>query len=237
MIINARIVYYAVIQAMLFRCIESWAPNGARKSFSKVQMTVSSSRIVEEVSSQLSSSGAFLAIDKHTKYNLERILALYKEERLDAPDFQGVNGYGYGDLGREKLDRIVAALMGAESAIVRLQFFSGTHAISSALFACVRPGDTILGVSGKPYDTLEEVLGLRANAQTGTTSGSLADWGIAYSEVPLCEAESYADNDEASTHMHPATFDLAAIDAAIKADPSIKVSRAPALVLALTSAC
>ena len=70
-----------------------------------------------------------------------------------------MDGYGYGDYGREKFDEIVAQLMGAEAALVRIQLFSGTHAISSALFGCLRPNDTMLCVSGRPYDTLEEVIG------------------------------------------------------------------------------
>jgi cystathionine beta-lyase family protein involved in aluminum resistance len=87
------------------------------------------------------------------------------------------SGYGYGDIGREKLDLIVARLLGAEAAVVRLQFFSGTHAIASALFGALRPGNKILCVSGHPYDTLEEVIGLRDGHQTGSRIGSLLDWG------------------------------------------------------------
>jgi len=92
---------------------------------------------------------------------MKKILKLYQDEKIDASAFHGVLGYGHGDIGREKLDNIVAKLMGAEAALVRLQLFSGTHAISTALFACLRPGDAFLGVSGHPYDTLEEVIGLR----------------------------------------------------------------------------
>jgi hypothetical protein len=116
-------------------------------------------RIISEASTKL--IHRFHEIDLHTKRNMKKILKLYQEEKIDASAFHGVLGYGHGDIGREKLDNIVAKLMGAEAALVRLQLFSGTHAISTALFACMRPGDAFLGVSGHPYDTLEEVIGLR----------------------------------------------------------------------------
>jgi cystathionine beta-lyase family protein involved in aluminum resistance len=76
--------------------------------------------------------------------------------------FAGVDGYGHGDIGRDTLDCIYAELFGAEAALVRVQCFSGTHAIASALFGVLRPGDTLLACSGKPYDTLDEVIGTRA---------------------------------------------------------------------------
>jgi cystathionine beta-lyase family protein involved in aluminum resistance len=116
-------------------------------------------RIISEASTKL--IHRFHEIDLHTKRNMKKILKLYQDEKIDASAFHGVLGYGHGDIGREKLDNIVAKLMGAEAALVRLQLFSGTHAISTALFACLRPGDAFLGVSGHPYDTLEEVIGLR----------------------------------------------------------------------------
>eukprot|EP01036_Dinobryon_divergens_P024273 gene24272-32708_t len=148
----------------------------------------------------------FYEIDLRTKKSLKKILDLFKQERVDASAFHGVNGYGHGDIGREKLDNIVANLMGAEAALVRLQLFSGTHAISTALFACLRPGDEMLGISGHPYDTLEEVIGLRNGSQTGTTRGSLMDWGIGYQEIEL-----QYEFDE-STKITRAVFDLETID-------------------------
>merc|ERR1712232_1098119 len=114
-----------------------------------------------------------------TKRNLDRILKLYNSHQIDDSAFHGVDGYGHGDIGREKLDKIVAELMGAEAAHVRLQFFSGTHAISTALFAALKPGQKMLCVSGAPYDTLEEVIGIRGNV------GSLAEWGITYAQLDM----------------------------------------------------
>jgi cystathionine beta-lyase family protein involved in aluminum resistance len=92
-----------------------------------------------------------------TKRRLDKILLEFEKERIDASAFHGVNGYGHGDMGREKMDIIMANLLGAEAALVRVQLFSGTHAIASSLFGCMRPGDKMLCVSGHPYDTLEEV--------------------------------------------------------------------------------
>ena len=135
-----------------------------------------------------------------------------QEERIDSSAFHGVNGYGHGDVGREKLDNIVAKIMGAEAALVRLQLFSGTHAIATALFGSLRPGDNMLCVSGHPYDTLEEVIGQRVGAQTGTYAGSLMDWGIGYSELELAVKDTFV-----------AEFDIEAIDRALVADPKIKL--------------
>ncbi|NDC16307.1 MAG: aluminum resistance family protein, partial [Synechococcaceae bacterium WB9_2_170] len=92
-------------------------------------------------------------------------------------------GYGHNDLGRDTLDRVFARVLGAEKAAVRLQFVSGTHAIAAALFGVLRPGDRLLSLTGRPYDTLEEVIGVRGQGQ-----GSLAEFGISYAELPLTAA-------------------------------------------------
>ena len=127
-------------------------------------------------------------------------------------------GYGHGDMGREKLDAIVAELMGAEKALVRLQLFSGTHAIASALFGSLRPGQNMLCVSGHPYDTLEEVIGQRPGSQTGSTVGSLLDWGIGYKELDLLHG-----TDAEKVNGDLVAFNFKAIDDALKADPTIKL--------------
>jgi cystathionine beta-lyase family protein involved in aluminum resistance len=111
---------------------------------------------------------------------LERVLAAFAAERVGVHHFSGVSGYGHGDLGRDTLDRVYARVLGAEAAAVRLQFVSGTHAIAAALYGVLRPGDRLLALTGRPYDTLEEVIGLR-----GTGQGSLAEFGIHYDELPL----------------------------------------------------
>jgi len=111
---------------------------------------------------------------------LERVLAAFAAERVGVHHFASVSGYGHGDMGRETLDRVFARVLGAEAAAVRLQFVSGTHAITAALFGVLRPGDRMLALTGRPYDTLEEVIGLRGSGQ-----GSLAEFGVHYDELPL----------------------------------------------------
>ncbi|KZR83053.1 Methionine gamma-lyase [Synechococcus sp. MIT S9509] len=114
---------------------------------------------------------------------LQKVLAAFKAERVGTQHFASVSGYGHGDQGREVIDRVFARVLGAEAAAVRLQFVSGTHAIAAALFGVLRPGDRLLSITGRPYDTLEEVIGLRGEGQ-----GSLKDFGIDYEELKLNEA-------------------------------------------------
>jgi cystathionine beta-lyase family protein involved in aluminum resistance len=114
------------------------------------------------------------------KPRLERVLAAFAAERLGVHHFASVSGYGHGDLGREVLDRVFARVLQAEAAAVRMQFVSGTHAIAAALYGVLRPGDRLLALTGRPYDTLEEVIGIRGSGQ-----GSLAEFGITYDELDL----------------------------------------------------
>lgn len=122
----------------------------------------------------------FCQIDAQVKKNLERVLGAYRRHRVGVHHFAGVTGYGHDDLGRQTLDQIFASVMGAEAATVRVQFVSGTHAIACALFGVLRPGDEMLAVAGAPYDTLEEVIGLR-----GTGQGSLMEFGVSYRQLEL----------------------------------------------------
>ena len=163
----------------------------------------------------------FFDIDLQTKRSMDKVLSLFKKHKVDSSAFHGVNGYGYGDIGREVLDLVVAELLGAEAAIVRLQLFSGTHAISTALFSALRPGDTMLCVSGHPYDTLEEVIGLRPGGQTGSQIGSLRDWGIDYREIDLLYGPAaVAATGDASAEV---AFDLNRIDEELLNNPRIKL--------------
>ncbi|HJN35127.1 MAG: aminotransferase class I/II-fold pyridoxal phosphate-dependent enzyme [Prochlorococcus sp.] len=111
---------------------------------------------------------------------LEKVLQAFAAERVGTQHFASLTGYGHGDQGREVVDRLFARVLGAERAAVRLQFVSGTHAIAAALFGVLRPGDRLLSITGRPYETLEEVIGLRGSGQ-----GSLRDFGILYEELPL----------------------------------------------------
>ncbi len=149
---------------------------------------------------------ALLAIQplaaRHTaalRPRLERVLAALAAERVGPHHFASVSGYGHGDLGREALDRVLARLLQAEAAALRLQFVSGTHAIAAALFGILRPGDRLLALTGRPYDTLEEVIGLRGSGQ-----GSLIEFGISYDELPLTPFGS-VDEDGLAEALTPAT--------------------------------
>jgi cystathionine beta-lyase family protein involved in aluminum resistance len=122
----------------------------------------------------------FSGIDAQVKQNLQKVLNAFRDHRVGAHHFAGVSGYGHDDLGRETLDKVFAQVMGAEAAAVRVQFVSGTHAIACALFGVLRPGDEMLAVVGSPYDTLEEVIGLRGQGQ-----GSLIEFGIKYRQLDL----------------------------------------------------
>jgi cystathionine beta-lyase family protein involved in aluminum resistance len=120
----------------------------------------------------------FSGIDTKVKHNLKKVLLAFHQHRVSVGHFASVSGYGHDDLGRDTLDRVFAQIVQAEKAIVRVQLVSGTHAIACALFGVLRPGDEMLAVAGAPYDTLEEVIGLR-----GTSQGSLAEFNIAYRQL------------------------------------------------------
>jgi cystathionine beta-lyase family protein involved in aluminum resistance len=120
------------------------------------------------------------ALQEKATRNHEKALKAFQEECVSTYHLQGTTGYGLGDSGRDVLDRVVARILGTEAAIVRGQFVSGTHAIAAALFGVLRPGDHFISVSGTPYDTLEEVIGLRGKGQ-----GSLMDFGVSYDSIPL----------------------------------------------------
>ena len=125
----------------------------------------------------------YLSINEKTKsvtYNLEKVLNAFSNSHLNVQDFASLTGYGHGDLGREKIDKIFADVLEAEKAAVRAQLVSGTHAIASSLFGVLRPGDNLLSITGRPYESLEEVIGLRGSGQ-----GSLIDFGISYEEISL----------------------------------------------------
>ena len=122
----------------------------------------------------------FREIDRTAEINTGRVLDAFRNARVSEVCFAGTTGYGYDDLGRETLDRIYAELMGTESALVRIGFVNGTHALTAALFALALPGQHLLSATGLPYDTLQEALGIRGDA-----FGSLASYGIGYDQVDL----------------------------------------------------
>lgn len=124
----------------------------------------------------------FENIDGIAEYNSNKVLSAFIQNGVSESHFAGSTGYGYGDRGREVLDRVFAQSLGAQDALVRHNFISGTHAITTALFGILRPGDLLFSCTGKPYDTLDEVIGLR-----GSGMGSLRDFGIRFEQIDLLE--------------------------------------------------
>lgn len=129
----------------------------------------------------------FLRTDEVALFNQAKVLSAFSDNRISAAHLVGTTGYGYDDMGRDALDKVYAAAFEAEDAIVRMNLTSGTQAITTALFAVLRPGDKLLAVTGKPYDTFDGVIGL-----DGSHNGSLMDFGVKYDEIPLKE-EGKAD--------------------------------------------
>lgn len=123
---------------------------------------------------------SFKVIDEITEYNQTKVLNAFIKNRVSEMHLGTSTGYGYGDVGRDTLDRVFADCMGAEDAIVRHSFASGTHTLTVALFGLLRPGDKILVLTGRPYDTIIGVFGFE-----GHVSGSLADFGVEYHQVEL----------------------------------------------------
>lgn len=134
-------------------------------------------RLAEDCEAQL--AARFAEIDRVARGNTKRVMEAFQEFRVSEACFAGTTGYGYDDLGRETLDKIWARVFGAEAALVRTGFVNGTHAIASALFAAVGPGELLMPLIGAPYDTLRTAIGI-----TGEAYGSLAFYGVKYAEVP-----------------------------------------------------
>ena len=124
----------------------------------------------------------FFEVERIKEYNQEKVLKAFINNNVKEAYFFPSTGYGYGDIGRDAIDKIYSDVFGCEDALVRHNFISGTHAITTALFGILRPNDILLSVTGKPYDTLEEVIGIRGN-----NNGSLRDFGVLYNQVDLKE--------------------------------------------------
>jgi len=139
-----------------------------------------------EKDSQKALAGIFSDIDSVAQYNQQKVLKAFIDNRVSEADLGGTTGYGYDDAGRDKLDKVFAQITGAQDALVRFNFVNGTHALSTALFGILRPDDTLLCVTGKPYDTLEEVIGIRGEKG----NGSLNDFGIKYGQIELLDNKS-----------------------------------------------
>lgn len=124
---------------------------------------------------------SFRKIDDIEEFNSKKVLDAFIENGVCETDFNSATGYGYNDIGRDKIEKVYASIFKAEDALVRCQFISGTHAISTCLFALLRPGDTMLSISGKPYDTLDSVIGFNNNGS------SLKAYNVDYKEIDLID--------------------------------------------------
>ena len=122
-------------------------------------------------------------IDEICEYNSLKVLKAMKDNNISDMHFGSTTGYGYGDIGRDTIEKVYKDVLGAEDALVRNQFISGTHALTVALFGILRPGDTMLSISGKPYDTLDSVIGIEENPS------SLKSFGIKYEQIDLVDNE------------------------------------------------
>lgn len=130
-------------------------------------------------------SGRFQEIDRISEYNQIKVIAAMQNQKVSEACLLGTTGYGYNDLGRDTLEKVYADIFHAEDALVRPQITCGTHALALALLSNLRPGDELLSPVGKPYDTLEEVIGIRPSR------GSLKEYGISYSQVDLLPDGSF----------------------------------------------
>ncbi len=138
----------------------------------------------------------FSEIDKITEFNQQRVLKAFIDNGVSESHFAGSTGYGYGDRGREVLDEVTAQIFGAEDALIRHSFASGTHTLSVMLFGVLRPGDTVLCATGIPYDTIHSVIGL-----SGEGMGSLKDFGIGFEIIELKEGGT-VDLDELKNKLN-----------------------------------
>ena len=134
-------------------------------------------KLVEEA--EIDSLELFKKIDKLCEKNSIKVLSSFHRNEITESCFNETTGYGYNDLGRDKIERVFSDLLGSEDALVRNQFISGSHALNVCFFALLRPGDTLLSISGKPYDTLDKVIGIKEN------DSSLKSFGVKYDQIEL----------------------------------------------------
>ncbi|MBR5858878.1 MAG: methionine gamma-lyase family protein [Clostridia bacterium] len=161
-------------------------------------------KLAEECEREL--APIFADIDAIAFKNTEKVMSIFRENRLSDRHFNSTCGYGYNDDGRDLCDKMFAEAFGAEAGFARSQIISGTHALAIALYGLLRPNDTMLSVSGKPYDTLDNVVGIGGNDKNGY--GSLLEYGIKYREIALIDEK---------------VLNLAEIKSALDNDKSIKI--------------
>lgn len=161
-------------------------------SFSKGLLSLKK-EVLEEISPQ------FRRVEEISEANTLKILDAMREVRLSEAHFNTTAGYAYDDIGRQKVDELFARVFGAERALVRTQFVSGTHALATVLFGLLRPNDELLSLTGAPYDTMQTVIGY-----ANKSPGSLKEFGVKYRELPLTE-EGCIDFDNVAAAIKPET--------------------------------
>ncbi|KGP92944.1 hypothetical protein N780_11395 [Pontibacillus chungwhensis BH030062] len=139
------------------------------------------------------------SINRLVEHNQERVLSAFRDQQVSDSHFNPTTGYGYDDMGRDKLEQVYADVFGGEDALVRPQIVSGTHAITISLFGLLRPNDELLYITGAPYDTLEEIVGVR-----GSGNGSLKDFHIGYNHIDLLK-DGTVDFQEVQRSITPQT--------------------------------
>ena len=159
--------------------------------------------IIEKAEKELVDSGVFKRVEEIAFFNQKKVMDAFRKFRVSESYFAASSGYGYNDRGRDELEKIYAEVFECEAALVRQTLTSGTHTLATGLFGLLRPGDTLLSVTGKPYDTLEEVIGIRGEEG----NGSLRDFGIKYAQI----------------EMKDGTVDTQAVSEYLKKDKSVKV--------------
>lgn len=152
---------------------------------------IDAQRLVEQSERELNSS-VFPRIDDIALVNQKRVLEAFRKHRLTEEFFAERTGYGMDDIGRESIDKIFATVFGAEAAAVRMQFVSGTHALACALLGNLKPGDRMVCLTGRPYDTMEKVIGIKGNEP-----GSLKSLGVEYLEIDFIDKATVADLESA----------------------------------------
>lgn len=150
-------------------------------------------KLVKEADELILNKGLFNEIDEIESFYSKKILDTFKKYRVSETDFHGTTGYGYNDEGRDKIDLIFADILDSEKAIARSQFISGTHALTVTFFGLLRPGDTLLSISGIPYDTLDEVIGIKDNPS------SLKSFGINFDYIDLVNNDF--DDEKISSYL------------------------------------
>lgn len=144
-------------------------------------MEISNKALEIVANAEIAVSKEFKEIEKNEQINSFKVLNAFHNAGISEVHFNSTTGYGYGDLGREAIEKVFSEVLGAEDALVRNQMISGSHALTVCLFAILRPGDTMLSISGLPYDTLHEVIGIKEN------NSSLKAFGINYEQIELVD--------------------------------------------------